>query len=70
MNVDLDTFQRGTEGPLEHWESDHTSLVHVLWDARRRGLSLENDADEIAGMILKSRWLAAQRWFAATPRNH
>lgn len=23
------------------------------------GLSLENDADEIAGMILKSRWLAA-----------
>lgn len=55
MNVDLGTFQRGTEGPFEHWESDHASLVHVLWDARRRGLSLENDADEIAGMILKSR---------------
>lgn len=37
MNVDLDTFQRGTEGPFEYWESDHASLVHVLWDARRRG---------------------------------
>lgn len=56
---DLDTEMNGVEGPYEHWEGDHTALVHVLWSAKNDGLTLERDADEIASMILRSRWRAA-----------
>lgn len=63
--VDNDTAEYGTSGPFEPWESDHTALVHVLWAARRRGLSLEDDADQIASMILRSRWAAARADAAA-----
>lgn len=54
-----------TAGPFEPWESDHTALVHVLWDAKRRGLTLD-DADEIAGLIRQSRWMAAAEADAAS----
>lgn len=57
---DLDTQQKGTDGPFEPWEGDHTALVHVLWAAQRAGLTLAGDADEIASMILRSRALAAR----------
>ena len=30
MRLDNDTRQKGTEGPFEPWEGDHTALVHVL----------------------------------------
>jgi len=58
---DPDTLQNGTNGPFEPWESDHTALVHVLWGARHQDLNLKDNADEIAEMILGSRWLAARQ---------
>lgn len=58
-SLDLDTRTKGTEGPFEHWEGDHTALVHVLWAAKHQGLTLEHDADAIASMVLRSRFLAA-----------
>jgi hypothetical protein len=63
---DLDTKARGTEGPFEDYESDHTALVHVLWAARRAGLTLEADADAIASMIRRSRYHAALLSHAAS----
>lgn len=60
-DLDIDTFQFGVEPPFEYWEHDHTGLVHVLWAAKHRGLSLESDSAEIASMIMHSRWLAAQK---------
>lgn len=59
--LDLDTNQHGTDGPFHVWEHDHTALVHVLWDASRKSLDLHDDADQIATMILRSRWLAGQK---------
>lgn len=58
--LDLDTRQRGTEAPFEAWEGDLTAFVHVLWDARRQGLTLADNADEIASMLLRSRAMAAR----------
>ncbi len=63
---DNDTFQYGTKPPFQYWEHDHTALVHVLWSARHQGLNLKDNADEIAEMILCSRWLAARQHKAAT----
>lgn len=63
-DLDLDTNQHGTDGPFHVWEADHTALVHVLWDASRRGLDLRQDADKIASRILGSRWLAGQKSLA------
>jgi hypothetical protein len=60
LQLDVDTLTKGVKGPFEPWESDHTALVHVLWAAKRSGLSLD-DADEIASRILQSRWAAAYR---------
>ena len=57
---DVDTMTKGTAGPFEAWEGDHTALVHVLWAAKRSGLSLD-DADAVAELILQSRWAAAYR---------
>lgn len=59
--LDNDTRQFGVEPPFKDWEHDHTGLVHVLWAAKHRGLSLSSDTDEIASMIMHSRWLAAQK---------
>lgn len=39
--LDLDTVEKGIEGPFESWESDHTALVHVLWSAKHDGLVAE-----------------------------
>jgi hypothetical protein len=64
--ADLDTRQLGTDGPFAVWESDHTALVHVLWQAKRNGLTLEADADEIARLITTSRWMAARENKAAS----
>lgn len=64
MNLDTSTLIRGTDGPFDYWESDHTALVHVLWAAKRAGLSID-DADAVAEMIMRSRWAAAFR--ANTP---
>ena len=58
--LDGDTIDHGTDGPFDYWESDHTALVHVLWNAKHNGLTLQNDADQIASLINQSRWLAAQ----------
>ena len=58
--LDLDTRQRGTEAPFEAWEGDLTAFVHVLWDARRQGFTLADNADEIASMLLRSRAMAAR----------
>src|SRR5690606_1879434 len=58
--LDRDTRGKGVDGPFESWEGDHTALVHVLWAARHQGLTLDKDADTIASMILRSRFLAAR----------
>ncbi|WP_181441412.1 hypothetical protein [Curtobacterium sp. MCSS17_016] len=63
--LDIDTVQFATEGPFEAWEGDSTALVHVLWDARHKGLTLKDDAATIADMIVGSRFLAAARALAA-----
>jgi hypothetical protein len=60
-SLDTDTRQYGTDPPFRDWEHDHTGLVHVLWAAKHRGLTLEKDTDAIATMIMHSRWLHAQR---------
>lgn len=65
LDVDVDTYKKGVEPPFEYWERDHTALVHVLWGAKHEGLTLKDNADEIATRILRSRWLAAQRHHAA-----
>lgn len=58
--LDLAARQKGTEVPFEPHEGDHTSFVHVLWDARRQGLTLDKDADEIVSMLLRSRAMVAR----------
>lgn len=54
------------DGPIWPWESDYTSLVHVLWNAKRAGLTLQGDSDEIAALILRSRWLQALKAHTST----
>lgn len=66
--LDVDTVQFGTDGPFESWEGDSTALVHVLWDARHKNLTLKDDAATIADMIVGSRFLAAARALAADGR--
>lgn len=62
---DMDTEQKGVEGPFEPYEADSTALRHLLIDAHRsHGLNIQADSDAIAGMILRSRWLAATKYFA------
>jgi hypothetical protein len=60
-SLDVDTLQKGTEGPFEDWEGDHTALVHILWHARWDGLDLAADAEVLADRIMRSRWIAAAR---------
>lgn len=53
--------------PFRPWEGDHTDLVRLLNAARAKGLSLmSSDADELAEMILASRWLTAREAHAVT----
>lgn len=58
---DPSTVEFGQDGPFDPWEHDHTSLVHVLWHFSRAGLTLDDDADEIASLLMGSRWGNAQR---------
>lgn len=62
--LDLDTRTRGHDAPYEVWEGDHTAFVHVLWSAKRRDLTVEDNADEIATMLLRSRALTTQKAYA------
>jgi len=50
-------------GPIQSYDSDHTALVHVLWSAKSKGLSLD-DADHLAEHIMTSRWMRAVRLHA------
>jgi hypothetical protein len=52
------------EEEIRPWDSDHTALVHVLWEARRKGLTV-NDFDELASLIMQSKWMRAVRLHAA-----
>ena len=52
--LDKDTREVSTGDPYEVLEGDHITLVRVLKLARHDGLTLENDADAIATMILRS----------------
>lgn len=57
----------GSAPTFRLWEGDHTDLVRLLNAARAKGLSLmSSDADELAEMILASRWLAAREAHAVT----
>lgn len=48
------------------WHGDHTDLVHVLWSADFAGLTLKDDFDAIASMIMRSDWLRAREERAAS----
>jgi hypothetical protein len=45
---------------IQSWDSDHTGLVHVLWNAAHKGLSLDKP-DALAAHIMQSRWMQAVR---------
>jgi hypothetical protein len=55
-----------SQSDIQSYDSDHTALVHVLWEARRRGWTLD-DYDEVAALIMRSRWMEAVRLHAAEP---
>lgn len=52
-----------TDEKIEPWDSDHTALVHVLWDARRGGIGVSDPA-ELASLIMRSKWMRAVRQHA------
>jgi hypothetical protein len=43
---------------IQPWDSDHTALVHVLWAACHKGLTID-DTDELASFIKRSKWMRA-----------
>lgn len=49
------------------WRGDHTALVHVLWAAKRDGLTLD-DADKLATFIRSSGYQRAVQELAAAGR--
>jgi hypothetical protein len=49
---------------MKPWDSDHTALVHVLWSAQSRGMSLD-DPDELASFIRQSDYHEAVQAHAA-----
>jgi hypothetical protein len=50
-------------GQVQPYDSDHTALVHLLWVAKDKGLTLDN-FDELASLIMQSHWLRAVRLHA------
>jgi len=52
---------------FDPWDSDHTALVHVLWEASGKGLTLAK-ADELASHIMRSQWMRATRHHAKEGR--
>lgn len=57
-----------SEAAIQPYDSDHTALVHVLWEAKRRGWTLD-DADEVAAIIMRSKWLEAVKIHATEDRQ-
>ena len=57
--VDHDTAEWGTASPFQCWEGGRSALAMVLLDAHRMGLNLADHTDDVAGMLLRSRWFAA-----------
>jgi hypothetical protein len=53
----------GAQSDIQPWDSDHTALVHVLWQAEHNGLSLDRP-DDLAQHIMTSRWMQAVRLHA------
>lgn len=51
------------QDPIQPYDSDHTALVHVIWAAKREGLTVEK-ADELASKIMRSKWMRAVRLHA------
>lgn len=49
--------------PIQPYDSDHTALVHVLWEAQRKGLTI-SDPDALASLIFQSKWIKAVRLHA------
>jgi len=60
LTVDDATREKGNAPPFSPYEGDLAALVHVLWDAKNAGLTIAENADEIAVMITRSRWLSAR----------
>jgi hypothetical protein len=52
---------------IQPYDSDHTALVHVLWEAQRGGITV-SDADELASHIMRSKWMRAVREHAVARR--
>lgn len=48
---------------FDPWDSDHTELVHVLWNASAKGLDV-SQADALASYIMQSHWMRAVRHHA------
>jgi hypothetical protein len=51
------------EKEIQPYDSDHTALVHVLWQAQRGGITI-SDADALASLIMQSKWMRAVRLHA------
>ena len=52
---------------IQDYDSDHTALVHVLWGIENDGLSIAQNADEIASRIMQSKWMRAVKLHARVP---
>lgn len=62
--MSADTPVTGQAQIPEVWRADHTALVHVLWEAKHAGLSLD-DADELARLIRSSEYQRAVQELSA-----
>ena len=52
-----------SDDAIEPYDSDYTALVHVLWEARRAGVTI-SDPDALAALIMQSKWLKAVKMHA------
>lgn len=57
------TAHSKSDEQIQPYDSDHTALVHVLWEAQRKGLTV-SDADALASHIMGSKWMRAVRLHA------
>lgn len=53
---------------IQSYDSDHTALVHVLWEAQRGGLTI-SDPDALASLIMRSKWMRAVRRHAVEKKT-
>lgn len=63
-----DTPAPDVTSDIKPWDSDHTALVHVLWQAERAGITIR-DPDELAQAIMTSKWMQAVRQHAQEGRR-